>query len=135
MERYTPTLILIGTAILFHSILWARNATFLWSRRRTILLVMAMAEVWQLVTDPIGAIWGHGASTRIRCLASGSMGWYYANRQPAGDCPGKQRRSVRCARVWLQPAPLDLVSIHRLMWLLVHTLGQASSQVRQLGGR
>ena len=58
MERYTPTLILIGTAILFHSILWARNATFLWSRRRTILLVMAMAVVWQLVTDPIGAIWG-----------------------------------------------------------------------------
>lgn len=58
MERYIPTLILIGTAIIFHSILWARNAAFLWSRRRTILLVMAVAEVWQLVTDPIGAVWG-----------------------------------------------------------------------------
>ena len=49
---------LIGTAIVFHGILWARNAAFLWSRRRTILAVILIAELWQLVTDPIGAIWG-----------------------------------------------------------------------------
>jgi hypothetical protein len=58
MNRYIPTLILIAVAIVFHGILWARNAAFLWSRRRTILAVVALAELWQLVTDPIGAIWG-----------------------------------------------------------------------------
>jgi len=57
MSRYIPTLILITVAIIFHSILWARNATFLWSRRRTIATVIAIAELWQLATDPIGAIW------------------------------------------------------------------------------
>ena len=58
MERYIPTFILIGAAIVFHGILWARNAPFLWSRRRTILAVVAIAELWQLATDPIGALWG-----------------------------------------------------------------------------
>src|SRR6266542_686926 len=50
MSRYIPTLILITVAIIFHSILW--------SRRRTIATVIAIAELWQLATDPIGAIWG-----------------------------------------------------------------------------
>ena len=58
MERYIPTLILIAVGILFHGILWARNSAFLWSRRRTIVAVIAIAELWQLVTDPIGALWG-----------------------------------------------------------------------------
>jgi hypothetical protein len=58
MEHYIPTLILIGVAIIFHGILWSRNAAFLWSRRRTIGTVIAIAEIWQLITDPIGAIWG-----------------------------------------------------------------------------
>jgi hypothetical protein len=58
VQRYLPTLILIGTALLFHGILWARNAAFLWSRRRTIVAVIVIAELWQLITDPIGAIWG-----------------------------------------------------------------------------
>ena len=58
MERYIPTLILIAVAIIVHGILWSRNAAFLWSRRGTIGAVIAIAEIWQLVTDPIGAIWG-----------------------------------------------------------------------------
>jgi len=58
VTRYLPTLILIAAAIIFHGILWARNATFLWSRRRLILTIMAIAELWQLITDPIGSIWG-----------------------------------------------------------------------------
>jgi len=58
MERYIPTLILIAVAILFHGILWARNGAFLWSRRRTIAAVIVIAEIWQIATDPIGAIWG-----------------------------------------------------------------------------
>ena len=58
MQRYLPTLILIAAAIILHGILWARNATFLWSRRRLILTIIVIAELWQLITDPIGAIWG-----------------------------------------------------------------------------
>lgn len=58
MERFTPLLILLAATIVFHGILWARNRTFLWSRRRTILLVVGLAELWQLATDPIGARWG-----------------------------------------------------------------------------
>ena len=57
MERYIPTLILLGAAAIFHGILWSRNRTFLWSRRRTILIVVGLAELWQLATDPIGARW------------------------------------------------------------------------------
>ena len=57
-KGFTLLEILIAVAIVFHSILWARNRAFLWSRRRTILAVIAIAEIWQLVTDPIGAIWG-----------------------------------------------------------------------------
>ena len=57
MERYIPTLILLGAAAIFHGILWSRNGAFLWSRRRTILTVVGVAELWQLVTDPIGARW------------------------------------------------------------------------------
>ena len=58
MTRFTPTLILIAAALAFHGVLWARNRAFLWSRRRTILLVVGLAELWQLATDPIGAHWG-----------------------------------------------------------------------------
>lgn len=49
---------LIGFGLIFHSILWARNAPFLWSQRRTILKVILLAEVWMLLTDPIGGYWG-----------------------------------------------------------------------------
>ena len=58
MQRYIPTLILLAVAVIFHGILWSRNREFLWSRRRTILTVVAIAELWQLATDPIGALWG-----------------------------------------------------------------------------
>ncbi len=58
MERYIPLGILLTAGAIFHGVLWARNGAFLWSRRRTILLVVGVAELWQLVTDPIGARWG-----------------------------------------------------------------------------
>ena len=58
MQRYLPTLILIAAAIILHGILWARNAAFLWSRRRVIVQVIGVAEVWMLITDPIGGFWG-----------------------------------------------------------------------------
>jgi lycopene cyclase domain-containing protein len=37
--------------------LWARNWRFLWAHRRIILTVVAIAEVWTLITDPIGGWW------------------------------------------------------------------------------
>lgn len=57
-EQYYHLVLLIMAAVIFHAILWARNARFLWSQRRTILLVVLFAEVWMLVTDPIGGWWG-----------------------------------------------------------------------------
>jgi len=45
-------------ALIFHGILWARNARYLWSQRRVILIVVLIAELWMLVTDPIGGRWG-----------------------------------------------------------------------------
>jgi lycopene cyclase domain-containing protein len=49
---------LLAAGAIFHAVLWARNAAFLWSRRRTILLVVGLAELWTLLTDPIGGRWG-----------------------------------------------------------------------------
>jgi lycopene cyclase domain-containing protein len=49
---------LLGAGLVFHSILWFRNAPFLRKQLRTILLVTAAAVVWLLLTDPIGAFWG-----------------------------------------------------------------------------
>lgn len=57
-EQYYHLILLVLAAVIFHAILWARNARFLWSQRRTILLVVLIAEVWMLVTDPIGGWWG-----------------------------------------------------------------------------
>ena len=45
------------SALVFHGILWARNARFLWSKRRVILQVALLAELWMLVSDPIGGRW------------------------------------------------------------------------------
>jgi hypothetical protein len=30
----------------------------LWSHRRLILTVIIIAEIWMLITDPIGGLWG-----------------------------------------------------------------------------
>jgi lycopene cyclase domain-containing protein len=49
---------LLLAGVVFHALLWARNAAFLWSRRRTIAWVVIIAELWQLITDPIGGLWG-----------------------------------------------------------------------------
>ena len=49
---------LVVAAVLFHAILWVRNARFLWSERRVIAQVVVIAELWMLVTDPIGGWWG-----------------------------------------------------------------------------
>ncbi len=55
---YTHLALLIGAGLIFHAILWARNGRFLWRNRRIILRVVAVAELWMLVTDPIGGYWG-----------------------------------------------------------------------------
>ena len=57
-SQFTYLLLTLVSALIFHGILWARNARFLWSRRRTILQVALLAELWMLLTDPIGGRWG-----------------------------------------------------------------------------
>jgi lycopene cyclase domain-containing protein len=44
-------------ALIFHALLWVRNAHFLWSQRRIILTVVLIAELWAVVSDPIGGHW------------------------------------------------------------------------------
>ncbi len=56
--QYWHLALLLAAALIFHTILWVRNGRFLWSQRRTILLVVLVAELWMLVTDPIGGWWG-----------------------------------------------------------------------------
>ncbi len=58
MAHFSHLTMLIAAAVIFHGILWARNAAFLWSRRRVILQVIGVAELWMLITDPIGGCWG-----------------------------------------------------------------------------
>ena len=58
MGHFSHLTMLLAAGVVFHAILWARNAAFLWSRRRVILLVVGLAELWMLITDPIGGRWG-----------------------------------------------------------------------------
>ena len=56
--QFTYLLLTLAAALIFHGILWARNARFLWGRRRAILRLVMLAELWMLLTDPIGGRWG-----------------------------------------------------------------------------
>lgn len=58
LSHFSHLSMLLVAALIFHAILWARNAAFLWSQRRVILEVVLIAELWMLVTDPIGGWWG-----------------------------------------------------------------------------
>jgi lycopene cyclase domain-containing protein len=58
MGHLSHLTMLLAAGVIFHAMLWARNAAFLWSRRRTILIVVGLAELWTLLTDPIGEYWG-----------------------------------------------------------------------------
>src|SRR5437870_4173237 len=57
-SSFTYLLLLLVFALLFHGLLWARNARFLWGRRGVILKVVLVAEAWMLLTDPLGGRWG-----------------------------------------------------------------------------
>lgn len=56
-EQYTHLFMLCVAGLVFHGLLWVRNGPFLWRNRRIILIVVAIAEVWMLITDPIGGFW------------------------------------------------------------------------------
>ena len=58
MTQFSHLGMLLIAAMLFHTILWLRNGRFLWQHRRVILIVVAVAELWMLITDPIGGHWG-----------------------------------------------------------------------------
>lgn len=55
--HFSHLFLLCVAAIIFHTALWLRNGRFLWRNRRIILAVVALCEVWTLVTDPIGGHW------------------------------------------------------------------------------
>ena len=46
MGHFSHLTMLIAAGVIFHGILWARNAAFLWSRRRVILHMIGVAELW-----------------------------------------------------------------------------------------
>lgn len=56
-EQYYHLALLVLAAVIFHGILWARNGRFLRSQWRAILFVVLVAEVWMVITDPIGGWW------------------------------------------------------------------------------
>ena len=56
--RFTYLVMELAMGAAFMAVLWARNARFLWGRRRTIAAVVLIAELWMLVTDPLGGRWG-----------------------------------------------------------------------------
>jgi lycopene cyclase domain-containing protein len=56
-DPFTHLFFLTGAGLVFHAILWARNGPFLWRNRRIILWTVAIAELWTLITDPIGGYW------------------------------------------------------------------------------
>jgi lycopene cyclase domain-containing protein len=56
--QFTYLLLTLASAVILHGILWARNSRFLWSRRSSILQVVLLAELWMIISDPIGGRWG-----------------------------------------------------------------------------
>ncbi len=67
-EQLSHLFMLSVAGLLFHALLWARNGRFLWRNRRIILTVVAIAEVWMLITDPIGGHWGAWYFTPTKVL-------------------------------------------------------------------
>src|SRR5437763_14342980 len=53
----------------FQAILWARDVRFLLRNRQMILSVIALSELWTVITDPIGGYWG---------------AWYFAHAKVLG---------------------------------------------------
>lgn len=80
-EQLSYLFMLSVAALIFHGILWARNGRFLWHNRRIILMIVAMAEVWMLITDPIGGHWGAWYFTPTKVL-----GIWFWQIMPLEDC-------------------------------------------------
>lgn len=55
--HFSHLFLLCVAAVIFHAMLWARNGRFLWRNWRIILAVVALCELWTLITDPIGGHW------------------------------------------------------------------------------
>lgn len=83
MTNLSHLLMLLVAGIVFHLLLWVRNGRFLWSQRRTILTVVLIAEVWLLITDPIGGHWGAWIFNPERVL-----GLWLFGVMPIEDCLG-----------------------------------------------
>jgi hypothetical protein len=73
---YLTMTLIFGLA--FHAVLWARNARFLWSHHRTILKVIVYAELWTLITDPLGGLMGAWYFTESQTLGL----WFFGVMPP-----------------------------------------------------
>ncbi|HEV3121326.1 MAG TPA: hypothetical protein VGY53_05465 [Isosphaeraceae bacterium] len=58
MGHFSHLTMMVTAGVCFQALFWARNSAFLWSRRRVILQVVAIAEVWQIISEPLGGLWG-----------------------------------------------------------------------------
>jgi lycopene cyclase domain-containing protein len=74
-EQYTHFFMLSVAAIVFHALLWLRNGPFLWRNRHIILTVVAIAEVWMIITDPIGGQWGAWHFAPEKVVGISFLGW------------------------------------------------------------
>ena len=75
--------LLTVAGLLLHGVLWVRNGAFLWRSRGINLRVMLIAEVWLLVTDPIGGHWGAWYFARDKVI-----GLWLFDVMPIEDCLG-----------------------------------------------
>lgn len=73
-EQFSYLTMLAIAAFIFHGMLWARNAGFLWRNRRIIFTVVAVAELWMVITDPIGGYWGAWYFTPTKVLGIWFLG-------------------------------------------------------------
>ncbi len=68
-EHFSHLFMLTAAGLVFHAILWARNGRFLWRNGSIILSVIALSELWTLISDPLGGYWG---------------AWYFAHAKVLG---------------------------------------------------
>jgi lycopene cyclase domain-containing protein len=75
MGHFSHLTMIITAGVCFQTLFWARNAAFLWSRRWVIAQVVGIAELWQLVSEPIGGFWRAWSFNPERVLGVWVLGY------------------------------------------------------------
>ncbi len=58
LVQFSQLGMLATAGLVFHALLWTRNAAFLRAELRTLAEVTGVAVLWLLASDPVGAAWG-----------------------------------------------------------------------------